>query len=119
MSRPSRWMLPAPSVSRPAIRRSSVDLPQPDGPTNTVNWPRAIDRSMPLIVFTSPNCFSTPLSWRNVIFLLLVAYLTAPNVRPCTSCFWLNQPNTTMGAMASPEAADNLDQNRPSGLEYD
>src|ERR1700749_2743388 len=70
MSRPSRLMLPALSVSSPAIRRSSVDLPQPDGPTNTVNWPRAIDRSMPLIVLTSPNCFSTPLSWRNVIGVL-------------------------------------------------
>src|SRR5471032_3637683 len=49
----------------------------------------------------------------------LMLYLTAPNVRPCTSCFWLNQPNTTIGAMASTEAADSLDQNRPSGLEYD
>src|ERR1700750_3468106 len=46
-------------------------------------------------------------------------YLTAPKVRPCTSCFWLNQPNTTMGAMASTEAADSFDQNRPSGLEDD
>src|ERR1700679_2665136 len=46
-------------------------------------------------------------------------YLTAPKVRPCTSCFWLNQPNTTMGAMASTEAAESLAQNSPSGLEYD
>src|ERR1700758_4329721 len=68
MSRPSRWMLPALSVSRPAIRRSSVDLPQPEGPTNTVNCPREIERSTPLIVLTSPNCFSTPWSWRNVIW---------------------------------------------------
>jgi hypothetical protein len=44
-------------------------------------------------------------------------YFTAPKVRPCTSCFWLNQPNTTMGAMAMNEAADSLAQNRPSGLE--
>src|ERR1700759_2519390 len=48
-----------------------------------------------------------------------VPYLTAPKGRPCTGGFWLNQPNTTMGAMASTEAADSLDQNRPSGLEYD
>ena len=45
--------------------------------------------------------------------------MTAPKVRPCTSCFWLNQPNTTMGAIAISDAADNLAQNRPSGLEYD
>ena len=44
-------------------------------------------------------------------------YLTAPKVRPWTSCFWLNQPKTTMGAMAIREAADSLAQNRPSGLE--
>jgi hypothetical protein len=44
-------------------------------------------------------------------------YFTAPKVRPCTSCFWLNQPNTTMGPMAMNEAADSLAQNSPSGLE--
>ena len=44
-------------------------------------------------------------------------YFTAPKVKPCTSCFWLNQPNTTIGAIAMKEAADNLAQNRPSGLE--
>src|SRR6218665_1499883 len=46
-------------------------------------------------------------------------YLTAPKVRPWTNCFWLNQPNTTMGAMAISEAADSLAQNSPSGLEYE
>ena len=44
-------------------------------------------------------------------------YFTAPNVNPCTSCFWLNQPNTTMGAIAITDAADSLAQKRPSGLE--
>src|SRR5689334_15575750 len=46
-------------------------------------------------------------------------HLTAPNVSPCTSCFWLNQPTTTMGAMAISDAADNFAQNSPSGLEYE
>src|SRR5215471_12551800 len=46
-------------------------------------------------------------------------YLTAPKVSPRTSCFWLNQPSTRIGAIASVEAADSLAQNRPSGLEYD
>jgi hypothetical protein len=42
-------MCSAPSlmVSRPAIMRSRVDLPQPDGPTKTMNSPSAISRSMP------------------------------------------------------------------------
>ena len=44
-------------------------------------------------------------------------YLTAPKVMPCTSCFWLNQPNPTMGAMASSDAAESRAQNSPSGLE--
>ena len=49
----------------------------------------------------------------------VLSYFTAPKVRPCTSCFWLNQPNTMIGAIASSDAADSLAQNRPSGLEYD
>ena len=39
--------LAALSSSRPAIMRSSVDLPQPDGPTRTRNSPSAISRSIP------------------------------------------------------------------------
>ena len=46
-------------------------------------------------------------------------YFTAPKVRPCTSCFWLNQPTTTIGAIAISEAADSFAQNSPSGLEYE
>src|SRR5471032_1936602 len=47
------------------------------------------------------------------------AYLTAPKVMPCTSCFWQNQPSAMIGAIAISEAADSLAQNRPSGLEYE
>ena len=36
---PSMWISPALTSSSPAIIRSSVDLPQPDGPTNTVKAP--------------------------------------------------------------------------------
>src|SRR3982750_3651454 len=46
-------------------------------------------------------------------------HFTAPNVSPCTSCRWLNQPNTSIGATAIVEAADSLAKNRPSGLEND
>jgi hypothetical protein len=34
-------------VSRPATMRSRVDLPQPDGPTMTMNSPSLISMSMP------------------------------------------------------------------------
>ena len=41
-------------ASRPAIMRSSVDLPQPEGPTKTANSPGSIVRSMPWMTGTVP-----------------------------------------------------------------
>ena len=38
---------PALGVSSPAIMRSAVLLPQPDGPTSTMNSPSAMARSTP------------------------------------------------------------------------
>ena len=38
---------PRSAVSSPAMMVSSVDLPQPDGPTSTMNSPLSISRSMP------------------------------------------------------------------------
>ena len=38
---------PAVMFSRPAIMRSKVDLPQPDGPTSTTNSPSPIEMSTP------------------------------------------------------------------------
>jgi len=46
-TRPSMSILPEVVVSRPAIMRSSVDLPQPEGPTSTQNWPSPTSRLMP------------------------------------------------------------------------
>src|SRR5437016_8049463 len=50
---------PAEISSRPAIMRSSVDLPQPDGPTSTQNSPFAMSMSTPRITCVDPNHFST------------------------------------------------------------
>ena len=50
--------------SRPAIRRSSVDLPQPEGPTKTTNSLGSISRSTPLMTWTGPKDLVT---WRMVI----------------------------------------------------
>ena len=44
---PSMEISPEVMSSSPAIRRSSVDLPQPDGPTKTTNSPSRICRSTP------------------------------------------------------------------------
>ncbi len=38
-TRPPMSISPPVMVSSPATMRSSVDLPQPDGPTSTQNWP--------------------------------------------------------------------------------
>ena len=39
--------------------RSSVDLPQPDGPTSTVNEPSAMSMSTPCSTAVSPKFFVT------------------------------------------------------------
>jgi len=67
-SRGSRWFTTRPAisispsvmVSSPATMRSSVDLPQPDGPTTTMNSPSATSRSTPWITSSSPKRFFTP-----------------------------------------------------------
>ncbi len=48
---------------------------------------------------------------------LLTVHFTAPKDKPRTSCFWLIQPKIRIGAQARVETADNLAQNKPSGLE--
>ena len=41
--------------SRPAMMRSSVDFPQPDGPTKTTNSPSATSRSTPRMTSVDPK----------------------------------------------------------------
>src|SRR5580692_2480935 len=50
---PPIMMSPSVMSSRPAIIRSVVDLPQPDGPTSTTNSWSAMSRSMPRTASTS------------------------------------------------------------------
>src|SRR6266540_6038321 len=56
---PSIAIVPPVISSSPASMRSSVDLPQPDGPTSTVNSPSAMSNEMPWITFVVPKDFST------------------------------------------------------------
>src|SRR5437016_192489 len=58
-SLPSMAIVPALISSRPASIRSSVDLPQPDGPTNTMNSPLWMSNSMPCMTRVTPYFFST------------------------------------------------------------
>lgn len=51
---PSMVRSPAVIFSSPAIMRSKVDLPQPDGPTKTTNSRSATSRSMLLMISADP-----------------------------------------------------------------
>src|SRR5690242_3833373 len=57
----SPWMRIAPEVgdSRPAMRRSSVVLPQPLGPRSEKTSPRRMARLTPSTAATAPNCRRT------------------------------------------------------------
>ena len=61
-SSPSIRILPSLTVSSPAIIRKSVDLPEPEAPTNTTNSPLSMVRSTPLMTSTVPNDLRTFLS---------------------------------------------------------
>ena len=60
---PSISMSPEVASSRPAMMRSSVDLPQPEGPTKTTNSPSRTSRSTPLMTSVEAKDF---LTWRRV-----------------------------------------------------
>src|SRR5919197_843339 len=48
-------------LSSPAIIRSKVDLPQPEGPTRTTNWPSWISTETPWITWLKPKALRTSL----------------------------------------------------------
>ncbi len=51
---PSMLKSPPEIRSSPAIIRNRVDLPQPDGPTNTINSPVLMSRLISFNTLTSP-----------------------------------------------------------------
>ena len=51
-------------ASNPAIIRSVVVLPQPDGPSIEKNWPRPIEKSASCTATKSPNRLET---WSSTI----------------------------------------------------
>ena len=51
---PAMLTLPSEIVSSPAIMRSNVDLPQPDGPSSTVNEPSGMVSDTPFTASTPP-----------------------------------------------------------------
>src|SRR5919106_2450739 len=67
--RPSIRISPDEMSSSPAIIRSRVDLPQPDGPTNTQNSPCSARRSTPWTTSASPKRLTTRSSSRVAMLL--------------------------------------------------
>lgn len=59
-SSPSSVTVPLSGVSKPAMMRSSVVLPQPDGPSRAKNSPCPISSETPSSAVTSPNLRVTP-----------------------------------------------------------
>ena len=53
-SSPAIFSSPDVISSSPAMVRRSVDFPQPDGPTKTMNSPDLMSRSMPCRIFRLP-----------------------------------------------------------------
>src|SRR5258706_5910891 len=79
--RPPISISPPVMFSRPAIIRSSVDLPQPEGPTSTQNSPSSIAMSTPCTTRVEPKDLCTPLSataamlFHRLLPVLAVAFL--------------------------------------------
>jgi hypothetical protein len=61
MGAPSMAMLPRLGSRKPAIRRSRVVLPQPEGPSRVTKLPPSIERSTPSSTVAVPNSLPTPL----------------------------------------------------------
>src|SRR3569623_1657668 len=99
---PSNDSVPPLMVSSPATSRSNVDLPQPEGPTNTMNSPDLMVRSTPRMTSTVPNDLRTFLSCSSAIETYP---LTPPAVRPEMILRWKINTSTTSGAVTSTEAA--------------
>ena len=64
MSSPLTWIVPLVGCSKPAIIRSVVVLPHPDGPRNDTNSPFSTARLKSWTATVSPNRFWMPVSSR-------------------------------------------------------
>src|SRR5262249_31893461 len=72
-SRPPIDTVPVVAASSPAMIRSSVDFPEPDGPTRTSISPSATSSAMSSSALTPPsNSLLTPASWMPSIANLLL-----------------------------------------------
>src|SRR5262245_16447982 len=57
---PARWIDPLVAASRPAVNRSSVDLPHPEGPSTTTSSPSPASNEKSSSAHTSPQRLVSP-----------------------------------------------------------
>src|SRR5258706_14445409 len=90
-TRPPVVTIPPEIPSSPAIMRSTVDLPQPDGPTSTQNSPSSPSTSTPCTPSVEPKDLRPPVK---VTAALLALRFQTPTLaffylvihRGCTAC---------------------------------
>ena len=82
--------------SSPAIERRSVVLPQPDGPTSTMNSPSAMSR-----LTSSTACDAVRVALGDVLQADAAHPLLAPSVRPLMKCRWSTAKTISVGSAAS------------------
>src|SRR4051812_15595800 len=88
--RPPISMVPPLARSSPAMMLSSVDLPQPDGPTSTANSPLSMSRSMPFNTSRLANVFDRP---RMLNAAMMTPSLHGPRGQPTHEIFSAEQIN--------------------------
>src|SRR3954465_1800197 len=104
-TRPPIAISPRLISSRPAIMRSSVDLPQPEGPTRTTNSPSGISTETPCSTCTEPKYFSTCLTSTAAIPVL-----------PCRAVAWrAGRCARGRRGLRSPEAGTSVGRLWPDG----
>ncbi len=111
-SSPSMWSSPPVISSSPAIMRSSVDLPQPDGPTKTTNSPVLMSRSMPWSTSTGAVGLATScVSCRSAMFPPFVTVRPAcaePGPSGGEPCTFATRQSESPSKAARPLAARQL-----------
>ena len=87
ITRPSRRISPSVIDSNPAIIRSVVDLPQPEGPTRTRNSPSSmsIDTSSTATISVPSRSVNTFDTWSSSVLAMSV---TSCRVTSCRSVRW-------------------------------
>ena len=111
---PSIRIVPEVIASSPAVILSTVDLPQPEGPTNATNWPRSTPRLKSLTAFTVPNdlwmASNSTKGGMSAPGKDGLRHFTAPSVSPRTRCRCISSTKIRIGRLMPIAPAADRDQ---------